>query len=80
MNSRIHAAGRLEPCFVTMAWPTCLQEHVLPLVQQALKIAGLTPADLTCIAYTKVNLCSECHLHVGYKAMCVVAWLCLLLY
>eukprot|EP00891_Asterochloris_glomerata_P003568 jgi/Astpho2/3568/fgenesh1_pm.00057_%23_12_t len=29
------------------------QEHVLPLVQQALKIAGVTPADLTCIAYTK---------------------------
>lgn len=38
------------------AWPACLQEHVLPLVQQALKIAGVTPADLTCIAYTKVSL------------------------
>ena len=29
---------------------------MLPLVQQALKIAGIAPADLTCIAYTKVSL------------------------
>ena len=66
------------------AWPACLQEHVLPLVQQALKIAGLTPADLTCIAYTKVGPCpgapSACHLHNRHRAMCVEAWLYLVLH
>ena len=70
-------------CCSDNAWPACLQEHVLPLVQQALKIAGVTPADLTCIAYTKVGVWSEasvCHLHVRHKAMCIVAWPYLLLH
>lgn len=33
-----------------------LQEHIVGLVQQALKEAGVLPADISCIAYTKVGV------------------------
>ena len=32
-----------------------MQEHIIDLVQKALKEAGVSPADLSCIAYTKVG-------------------------
>lgn len=33
----------------------CMQEHVVALVRQGLKEAGVSPADISCIAYTKVG-------------------------
>ncbi len=38
-----------------------MQEHIVSLVQQALKEAGVSPADISCIAYTKVGHASRCH-------------------
>ena len=36
--------------------PNMVQEHILALVQAALREASTTPAQLDCIAYTKVWL------------------------
>jgi len=36
-----------------------LQEHVVSLVQEALKTAAVTPADIACIAYTKVCIAQQ---------------------
>ena len=33
-----------------------MQEHAVQLVKEALDIAGVKPADIACIAYTKVPL------------------------
>lgn len=33
-----------------------VQEHVISMVQQALREAKLQSTDISCIAYTKVNL------------------------
>ncbi len=31
-----------------------MQEHILDLVKEALQIAGIKAADISCVAYTKV--------------------------
>ena len=33
--------------------PACRQQHIIPLVQQALAEAGVTPSDIAAVAYTK---------------------------
>ena len=39
-----------------------MQEHVLGLVKEALKLADAKPSDISCIAYTKARqaLCAVC--------------------
>ena len=41
-----------------------MQEHAVQLVKEALDIAGVKPADIACIAHTKVPPPYE-HLPVG---------------
>ena len=42
-------------CMLASGFVICLQEHILSLVQEALKLADARPADISCIAYTKVG-------------------------
>lgn len=39
--------------FLTTTHHSLFQQHIVPLIQQALTEAGVTPADITAIAYTK---------------------------
>ena len=48
------------------------QEHLVALVQAALKEAGVTPADISCVAYTKVGSLQYCRQALGLPSALAV--------